>query len=119
MAVKLGSSAVTLRLGAATYPTKAYLGDTLVAATVPSAPTITSAVEVGGTDTELAWQAPATNGGSSITEYKFYADGSEQTPSPQADFVVYLTGITSGAVVEVSAVNAVGEGPKSAPVTVT
>jgi hypothetical protein len=80
--------------------------------TVPGAPTITSAID----GNSATWTAPANNGGSTITAYKFYIDGvydgynSSATESVEPVF--------TGQVVEVSAVNAVGEGPKSAPVTV-
>lgn len=81
--------------------------------TVPGAPTITVAVEA----TPLEWQAPASDGGSPILFYRVYLDsvlvdevygGTTWADSPY-----------SGASVEVSAVNAVGEGPKSIPVIAT
>lgn len=78
--------------------------------TVPGAPTITVAVDA----TPLEWLAPASDGGSPILFYNVYIDG------------VFVDGVYggttwadspfAGAVCEVSAVNAVGEGPKSAPV---
>ena len=64
MAIKLGSGSITLRLGDATYPTKAYLGDTLVAATVPGAPTINYATYgITPPATSVGFSAPADNGG--------------------------------------------------------
>ena len=120
MTLKLGTTDATLRMGDAGYPTKAYLGDTLVAATVPGAPTITSATYgITPPATNVAFSAPSDNGGSAVTGYKFYFDGVEQTPDVITSAAVFSGDDYTGAVVEVSAVNAVGEGPKSSPVTVT
>ena len=120
MAVKLGSGSITLRLGGATYPTKAYLGDTLVAATVPGAPTITSATYGAAPPaTSVGFSAPADNGGSAITGYKFYFDGVLTEPTSITSSANFQSQDFTGAVAEVSAVNAVGEGPLSDPVTVT
>jgi hypothetical protein len=121
MAIKLGSGSITLRLGDATYPTKAYLGDTLVAATVPGAPTITSAAysSAGAGNTAIIYTAPSDNGGSAITGYKFYFDGVLTEPTSITSSANFQAQDFAGAVAEVSAVNAVGEGPLSDPVTVT
>jgi hypothetical protein len=116
MAVKLGTSSVTLKLG--TQSVTGYLGSAIVTATVPGAPTITSATDAGG-DTEVYYTAPADDGGSAITAYKFYRDGVEAIVVFGSAGFALLGGVGAGAVVEMSAVNAVGEGPKSAPVTVT
>lgn len=119
MAAKLGSTDVSFRLGATT-PAAVYLGSEQVwsAATVPGAPTITSVADAGG-DTQVYYDAPESDGGSAITSYKFYIDGVEATPVSQSTGQALLTGGGPGASIEVSAVNAVGEGPKSDPVTVT
>jgi hypothetical protein len=79
--------------------------------TVPGAPTITLA-QAGG---PVQWTTPS-DGNSPLTGYRFYA----------GDILIENTAWTTisanaygeGEVVQVSAVNAVGEGPKSAPVTV-
>jgi hypothetical protein len=119
MAAKLGSDDVSFRLGAVT-PAKVYLGSQEVwtAATVPGEPTITSATDAGG-DTEVYYTAPADDGGSAITAYKFYRDGVEAIVVFGSAGFALLGGVGAGAVVEMSAINAIGEGPKSAPVTVT
>lgn len=114
MAVKLGSSAVSLYLGS--QAATGYLGGQIVTATVPGAPTI-SAIDAGALN-EVVYSAPASDGGSAITSYKFYLDGVLTEPDSQATagragFSADLTGVQ----IEVSAVNAVGEGPKSAPFT--
>ncbi|MDA0969338.1 MAG: hypothetical protein O3A60_02750 [Planctomycetota bacterium] len=121
MTLKLGTTDATLRLGHAAYPTKAYLGDTLVAATVPGAPTITSATysSFGAGNTAIIYTAPSDNGGSAITGYKFYFDGVLTEPTSITSSANFQSQDYTGAVAEVSAVNAVGEGAKSDPVTVT
>lgn len=121
MAAKLGSTDVSFRLGVTT-PAAVYLGSEQVwtAATVPGAPTITSATDAGG-DTEVYYTAPVSDGGAAITSYKVYVDGVDATASialSSPGFMLVGAG-GLGAVIEVSAVNAVGEGPKSDPVTVT
>jgi hypothetical protein len=124
MAVKLGTSSVTLKLG--TQSVTGYLGSAIVTATVPGAPTITNAIASEGNDeSEVTFTPPESDGGSPITGYKFYFDGAEQTPDiPPTDggggnfFAGFFPGYRDQSA-EVSAVNAVGEGPRSAPVTVT
>jgi endo-1,4-beta-xylanase len=121
MAVKLGSDDVSFRLGAGEVAA-VYLGSQEVwsagpPATVPGAPTITSATDAGG-DTEVTYTAPADDGGSAITSYKFYLDGVEASVLFSSSGYALLGGGGTGAVVEVSAVNAIGEGPKSAPFVV-
>ena len=78
--------------------------------TVPGAPTITLAVEAF----PLEWLPPVSNGGSPILFYRVYLAGG------LADEVyggtAWVDAPPAGQVVEVSAVNAVGEGPKSPPV---
>lgn len=80
----------------------------------PGVPTITVAVEAN----PVEWLPPASNGGSPITEYRVYVDGDlfETVAAPETSTVNSVAG---GAAVQVSAVNAVGEGPKSATVIAT
>jgi hypothetical protein len=122
MSIYLGSQAVTLYLGAVEVasPGGAYLDGLQVfptGPTVPGAPTITLVF----TGAYVGFVAPS-DGGSPISGYNIYADGTllasnqqplatNQLPSPE--------GLGSGELVEISAVNAVGEGPKSAAVTST
>ena len=115
MAVKLGTSNVTLKLG--TQSVTGYLGSAIVTATVPGAPTIDSAMELIG-DVTLNYSAPESDGGSAITGYIYYVNGVPVTPTSETPgFSAVFPGQFPD-VIEVSAVNAVGEGPKSAPVTV-
>ena len=99
-----------------------YLGETRVP-TVPGKPTIDVASYEG--ETIVRFFPPENDGGSAITGYKFYFDNVETTPffGPDAfaggRLIVAFTSDFAGQSAQVSAVNAVGEGPKSAPVTVT
>jgi hypothetical protein len=90
------------------------------AATVPGAPTnVRGFFEFG--NTEVSFDAPEDDGGSPITGYKFYFDGVERTPSssPDPNTSVFSDQDYAGQDVEVSAVNAIGEGPKSEPAEIT
>ena len=115
MAVKLGSGSITLRLGDATYPTKAYLGDTLVAATVPGAPYLASINDLGGT-VSVAGTIPSDDGGSAITSYEWEVDGEIVTPTTESyspSISVTFAAEIAGSDHRVRAVNAVGAGPYS------
>ena len=79
--------------------------------TVPGAPTITLA-QAGGS---VQWTTPS-NGNSSLTGYRFYVG--DLLIENTAWTTISANAYGEGEVVQVSAVNAVGEGPKSAPVTV-
>jgi hypothetical protein len=96
-----------------------YLGATRVP-TVPGKPVIVSA----SADSAFRFNDPANDGGSEITAYKVFVDGDEVTPDEiagdgdnLADFIASLVEPASGSSVQVSAVNAVGDGPRSAPFT--
>ena len=118
MAIKLGTSSVTLKLG--TQSVTGYLGSAIVTATVPGAPTNVSAEYfAGAAATEVSWTDPQDDGGSSITGRVFYFDGVAVVPEELGQSEAQFFTDYSGASVEVAAVNAIGEGPKSAPVTVT
>lgn len=92
-----------------------------VAPTVPGAPTIAQAFydpSDGGTN--VSWDATTSDGGAAITGYRVYFDGEYVTPDIILSSTYYRFEANfrdSG--VEVSAVNVVGEGPRSAPVMVT
>ena len=79
----------------------------------PGPPTITVAVE----SFSLEWLPPVSDGGSPILFYRVYLDGS--LVDEVYGGTVWVDAPSAGQVVEVSAVNAVGEGPKSAPVVAT
>lgn len=95
-----------------------------LAATVPTAPLNLSATP-SDTAVTLNWTAPTSNGGSSITAYKVYKSISGGAFSVAATLGVVLTwqdtGLTNSTQYsyQVSAVNAIGEGAKSAAALAT
>ena len=95
-----------------------------IPATVPGAPTLTSASS-GNAQAALAWNAPGTNCGSAIANYKIYrgtASGGETLLATIGNFLTWAdTGLTNGQAYfyKVSAVNAKGEGALSNEMTVT
>jgi len=103
-----------------------YLGNERVP-TVPGKPVVGQpVVEIQGGEAPIDYTAifffnnPANDGGSEITDYKVFVDGQEVTPDEISDnvvfdFVVTLAEPAPGSSVQVSAVNAVGEGPRSDP----
>lgn len=90
------------------------------APTVPSAPTVAAAYyDAGEGGTNIQWQAPTSNGGAAITAYRVYFDSDQYTPDAIVNSTYFrFSNDFSGASVEVSAVNAIGEGPRSAGFTV-
>jgi hypothetical protein len=119
MAVKLGTSSVTLKLG--TQSVTGYLGSAIVTASVPGAPTILLTYTEIPFDAGVVFQIPG-DGGSPITSYTFYINGVEAEPivgpfegGPGELIAVFDYELGAGQDIEVAAVNAVGEGPKSAP----
>jgi surface protein len=89
--------------------------------TVSDAPTITSITPGNGTAT-VAFTAPANDGGSAITDYKYSIDGGltwESVGSTTSPFTI--TGLTNGVEydIQILAVNAAGEGAASNEVTIT
>jgi hypothetical protein len=95
-----------------------YLGEERVP-TVPGKPVNLTAV-FDGDAWNLEWGAPANDGGSTVLDYKIYVEG-----VLDADAQVSVsennatTSATTDAEVSVSAVNAIGEGPQSAPLLIT
>ena len=84
--------------------------------TVPSAPVITVAVDAE----DIRWTTPS-DGGSPLTSYRLYSNGNLVEPDDIADPWTQISAdlYAVGSVMRVSAVNAVGEGPLSDPVTVS
>src|SRR3989440_10966751 len=86
--------------------------------TPPSAPTNLVAT-AGNAQVGLTWQAPASNSGSSITNYKIYrgmSSNGETLLATIGNVLTYTdTAVTNGVTYyyQVSAVNAAGEGPRS------
>ena len=81
---------------------------------VPGAPAVVSALDAN----PVAWAPPASDGGSPILLYRVYVNGVlfETVDAPGTSSV---DSVAAGAVVQVSAVNAAGEGPKSGSVVAT
>jgi fibronectin type 3 domain-containing protein len=92
--------------------------------TAPSAPTLTSATS-GTSGIALTWTAPASNGGSSLTGFRLYRATGQGSATLLASFGLvdsYTdTAVTAGTTYsyEVSAVNAIGEGPVSNALSAT
>ncbi|MEX1072384.1 MAG: fibronectin type III domain-containing protein [Chloroflexota bacterium] len=90
------------------------------APTEPGAPTLDTATAVSPTEVDLSWTAPADDGGSPITGYRIYRDGSAIDTIGNATFytdATASTGITYA--YSVAAINAVGPGPLSNAIQVT
>lgn len=95
-----------------------------VPASVPGAPQGLTAA-AGDASTAVAWQAPASNGGSAVTSFTARAwtspgDGSivgSCQPSPLTALACTITGLTNGTTyyVDATAANAAGSGLASAP----
>jgi hypothetical protein len=87
-----------------------------VSASVPGKPTINLAVSVQA----IQWTDPAT-GGSPLTSYKLFRNGVKVEPSDTAEpwSTVSADLYEAGSVMRVQAVNAIGDGPLSDPVTVS
>jgi len=120
MAVKLGSGSVTLRLGDATYPTKAYLGDTIVAATVPTPPVLTSIISHGGSPETVTVNGTidtSDSNGGGLLGYQWEKDGVSAAPDSQSaspfSGTIEATFTASSGVFRVRAFNAIGSGPWS------
>jgi len=93
-------------------------------ATPPGAPQGLSATP-GDTTVSLTWSPPSSNGGSPITNYKIYRSTTGGGETPQATIGNVLTysdtAVTNGVTYyyEVSALNNVGEGPRSSEASAT
>jgi len=79
----------------------------------------------GNAQIGLTWQAPSSNGGSSITNYKIYRGTSSNGETLLATIGIMLTytdtAVTNGVTYyyQVSAMNAAGEGPRSSEASAT
>jgi hypothetical protein len=89
--------------------------DPVIPATIPGLPTIT-AVTRGNSEVNLTWTAPASNGGSAITDYviQYYTSGSWTTfpDTVNTDTTATVTSLTNGTnyLFRVAAVNSVNHG---------
>jgi fibronectin type 3 domain-containing protein len=91
---------------------------------VPSAPTLSSAVP-GNAQVVLTWTTPNSNGGNVVTNYKVYRGttaGGETLLTTVGNVLTYIDGTAANGVTyyyKVSAVNSIGEGPKSNEISAT
>ncbi len=92
--------------------------DTGTPRTVPSAPTVTS-VSTGVGELTVSFNAPASNGGAAISDYKYSTDGGTYVSSGSTVSPIVITGLSNGVQYYVSlrAVNAAGDGAISNQVT--
>ena len=93
------------------------VGSPRAAATVPGAPTLTSATG-GNASVSLIWSAPASNGGAAITGYRIYRgtySGGETLLTIVGNVTSYTDAASNGTTYyyQVSALNSVGEGARS------
>lgn len=79
--------------------------------TTPGAPTI-GTITPGNGQLSVAFTAPASDGGSAITEYKWSVDGTTYTSRAGTANPIVITGLTNGTAytVRILAVNAAGDG---------
>jgi hypothetical protein len=89
-----------------------------VAATVPGAPTIGTATATGSTTATVAFAAPASNGGATITSYTATSSpgGVTGTLNQAGSGTITVTGLSGGTsyTFTVTATNSAGTGPASA-----
>ena len=105
---------VTTSLTATNYSFTAANGNISVTAIVPSAPSITG-ISPGNTQLSVAFSAPSSNGGASITNYEYSINGGGNwtTPSPAVTTSPFtISGLTNGTTydVQIRAVNSAGSG---------
>ncbi len=88
-------------------------------ATVPEAPGNLTATP-GNAEVTLSWDAPDDDGGSAIERYEYKIDSGEWVSTGGTTTTYMVTGLASGQIYEfrVRAVNDVGPGAESAPVSV-
>ncbi len=119
----VGSNKTLTRTGSYTAPTTNYsiTQPSLTAsinAIVPTAPTITG-ITPGNNQLSVAFTAPSSNGGASISNYEYSTNGGTDwtTPSPAVtSSPLVITGLTNGVTydVQIRAVNSVGSGAATA-----
>jgi hypothetical protein len=114
MAAKIGPGDILFRVGSGS-PSKVFLGSAAVQ-DVPGKPVVTEVTEGG----DIAFVAPV-DGGSPILGYNIYLNGSLAVSNAEVFVEGNLdtpAGAEVGDNIEIAAVNAIGEGPKSDPVAV-
>ena len=86
----------------------------------PSAPSIGS-ITVGSSYLQVPFTAPVDNGGAAVTGYQYSLDGGTWTTAATSTSPITITGLTNGQAyaVRLRAVNSVGGGAASTPVSAT
>lgn len=95
--------------------------NTTVGASAPGAPTIGS-IAVGNAQLSVPFTPPASDGGASITDYKYSTDnGSTWISAASTTSPIVITGLTNGLAynVKLRAVNSAGDGTASTAVSAT
>jgi hypothetical protein len=115
----VGSNKTLTRTGSYTAPTTNYSISqpsltASITAVVPSVPSITG-ITPGNTQLSVAFSAPSSNGGASITNYEYSINGGGNwtTPSPAVTTSPFtISGLTNGSTydVQIRAVNSAGSG---------
>ena len=92
-------------------------------ATPRALPTVPQNVQVaeGNHQLTITWGAPASDGGSAVTAYRFFSGGQQVAEVPATPRSFNPTGLTNGQTYsfQIAAVNAAGEGPKTSVVSGT
>ena len=99
-------------------PNLDWISVTPFTATAPTAPDAPTAAKASSTSIAVRWAAPADDGGSALTGYRVYELGGTvpvcEVAATVTDCTVEGLALASSHAYQVTAVNAVGEGPRSA-----
>jgi len=92
----------------------------LTPANVPDAPTNLTGI-AGAQQVDLSWAAPSNQGGSAITNYKYNVNGGTYISIGSTNTTHNVPNLTNGTpyTFKVRAVNAIGDGNESNPISVT
>jgi Fibronectin type III domain len=117
--LQIVGTGATRKLFAFTHGRGAWRTPVVASTTVPGTPTGVTAT-AGNAQADVSWAAPATDGGSAVTNYIVtpYAGATAGTPKEVGNVLsTTVTGLTNGTAYtfKVKAKNAVGEGPESPP----
>ena len=86
---------------------------------LPGAPTFSSNLWTSATDMTINFNAPAPNGGGPITSYNVYINNNKVGTTTTTSYQATGLAINTAYNITISAVNSIGEGPKSSNYTTT